>query len=376
MQYRLNDRARPRRERTRFASGYSANVALIVALAFPGSAFADYCQMYSGVNQTGSSYKVNLPGVEGTYSPVWWGTSSRRAIGEELNYSGSPVYKNMESVRIRAMDTGVRFYAYTGDNMDGVFQVVGCSKGHTCTWTFGSMKNRARSFNCQRDLDSWVVIPTVDIADTITQELDAEIPKSSKIDNSTIKYGRLGWTNYRSRCERLGIGCGGTWQDKYRDTLEFTAKLGLDPHPAWWYKQYDAWITFWLRPELFGGQKEFRIEETWYRIKVESGAISQLIADGLEAGIQPLFDGNEDLGDAITDRIWDEVIAQAGDLADWAMRNNLRIYPDYGCSSADFDDNALRWPGVAYSSYLQDYPCGYGMTWNDYPPVLNLIKSL
>lgn len=347
----------------------------ITALPAVGLA-ADYCRIYSGSNQSGASHLVNLPAVDATHSTVWWSTSSRRAIGDELDYAGGPVYENAESLRIRAFDSDVAFYAYTGDNMDGVFQVVRCSQGHTCNWTFGSMKNRVRSFNCQRDLDG-VEIPTADIADTLTAQLDNEIPQSGKIDNSTIKYGRLGWTNVRARCERTGVGCGGNWKHKYKDTLEYIGKLGLDPHPAWWFKQYDAWLTFWLNPELFGGNREFRIEETWYHIKVESGAVDNQILDGLEGGIQPLFDGSRDLGAEITQQIWDAVLEQTGSLpwANLVMRANRRIYPDYACAADDFDDHRLTWPGFGYSAYLQSHPCGYGMAWNVYAPVLNLIKG-
>lgn len=334
---------------------------------------ADYCRMYSNLNQTGATHTVTLPAVTDTHSPVSWSTSSRRAIGEELD-GNSAAYESMESIRIRAVDSAVFFIGYNGDNMDGLFQVVECSKGSTCDWNFGWLKNQLRSFNCQRDLPG-ATIPTRDIADAITSELDSQIP-GGQIETSTIKYGRIYWTNVRARCERTGVGCGNAWQDKYKDVLEYKGKLGLEPKPAWWYKQYDAWFTFWMNPTVSGANKAFSIEETWWQLEVEEGVVQNQLLDGLKDGvIDALYGGAQDLGDTITDEIAAAVLAAAGHPV-WAaaiMNNNLRIYPSYNCSQ--FADHKPKWPGFSYSNNLQNQPCGYGMPVYAYAPVLGLVKG-
>jgi len=384
----MSDRIDHAEDRTIRPTSRSRLLGAVTALALvpfaPGGAgAADSCRIYSGSNQSGSSQVYDLPGIDDTYSPVWWSTSSRRAIGEELDVPGSAVYENAESIRLVAGDTAVSFVAYTGNNMDGVFQVVHCDEGHTCNWTFGSMKNQLRSFDCQRDL-AGPEIPTVSIADGLTEQIHANLQAKDDIDTTQTKYGRLAWTNVRARCERTGVGCGGTWQDKYKDVLEYVGKFGIEPHPAGWYKQYDVWFTFWMNPELFGSNHEFRVEETFYQIKVEEGVVQQQLLDKLENGIQPLFDGAQDLGEQVTASIWDAVIQKAHEesptlnaeaLAAIVMRGNQRIYPHYACAAGDFSDNRPESPGFTYSAYLQGNPCGYGMPTYAYPPLLNLVKS-
>jgi hypothetical protein len=352
----------------------SLALVLTTAVLEPGRAHAaDYCRIYSGPDQTGSSHLVDLPGLQETYSPVGWSTSSRRAIGEELHVTDGAVWRNAESLRIVAVDSAVSFFGYTGDNMDGVFQVVRCAKGNTCNWTFGSMRNEMRSFDCQRDLGG-VVIPTVDIADNVTEQLDDQAEANSQIETSDLKYGRIAWTNVRARCERTGVGCGNTWEEKYKDTLEYVGKLGVEPHPAELLKQYDVWITFWLNPEVAGSPQQFRIDETWWKLDIEEGTAADELLAGFEDAIDPLFNESGDLGDQITQSIHDAIIDTLGPiLGNSAIRNAKRIYPDYACGASDFAQHRPHWPGYSYSSYLQSAPCGYGMPTYAYPPVLKLV---
>lgn len=343
---------------------------LAVALCSAASWAGDSCRLYSSLNSAGGSQTWDLPGVSETYSPAWWSTSSRRAIGSELAAS---VYDNAESVRIEAFDSNVELYVFTGDAMDGIFQRIFCEQGNVCTWNFGSMRNQVRSMSCQRDFGLPLEIPTRDIADAITEGLDSELPTSSSINNSWIRYGQLQWTNVRSRCEREDVGCGGNWEDKYKDTLEYRGKFELDINN--WVSHYDARFRFWINPVVRTASHTLKFEETYFKITVESGLISQTIADGLADGIQPLFNGEQDLGDSITEQVHAAIEDVAGFFAPVIINGNERLYVAFQCNGAKTTENTPQYPDYTYTAYNLSTPCGYGMPVKAYAPIIRLLKA-
>jgi len=348
-------------------------VVLICAAFFPSAAFAvDYCRVYSGPSQSGAGYNVNLPALSDTYDPNWYGASSRRRTGAEANSSW---YKNGESLKIRAMDSDVVFYAYTGRWMDGDFQAVRCKEGNVCTWNYGWMRNQMRSFNCQRELNSFFEIPTNEIADEITLTIDSELPKDGNIKNAWIRHGRMFWTNVRSRCERTNVGCKNGWEQKYDDILEFNYKGEVDV--KWIAKHYDVWIDFWFEPQLIGRDDEFHVDETYWRIRVEGGLVSNKVLNGVAGEVQPLFDGgSDDIGETVTDTIYDGLVAQAGVFADAFWKNNRRVEMTYRCSAEDVEDHLLRFPGTDYSDGVFSAPCGSRTPVGRFAPIVRVLKSL
>ncbi len=343
------------------------------ALAAHTAHAADYCRVYSGNHQTGTSYDVDLPAVDATYSPLWYGSSSRRRTGAEKS---SIWYENGESIRIRAMESDVVFYAYDDDWMNGDFQAVRCKKGNTCIWNYGWMRNQMRSFNCQREF-SGGQIPTNEIADELTIQLDTELPKSSNIKNSWIRYGKLFWTNVRSRCERKDVGCSAGWDRKYNDILEYNFKAELDVKPA--IKHYDVWIDFWFHPQIVGTNKELHIDETYWRVSVESGVLHNALQDGIADEIKKLFDGgSDDVGEQVTDAIWDAVLDAVGGnqaFANLFMRANNRIEMTYDCKASAVEDHLVSWPGSDYSAAMLSNPCGARTPVSRFAPQMRLVKG-
>ncbi len=346
--------------------------------SYLGLARADSCRVYSGTNQTGASYLATLPDVDTTHSTAWYGSSSVRRNGPMLDVAGNAVFDNGESVTITASESDVVFYVYDGPQMDGRFQAVRCEQGNTCNWTFGWMKNQMRSFVCQRELVG-PELPTAPIADDLTQELDAELPTSSDINNSTIRYGRISWTNVESRCARKGVGCSDSWQGRYTDVLEYGFRTTLDINN--WVDDYVAWIEFWLQPQSSGGDlDELRIEETWWRVDVDDGVLSNTIRDGIANKVDDLFvEGSDDLGSQVTDGVWAAVLEESGDnifLARLFMRGTQRIEFTYSCDPDDAHLHTVNHPADAYSASVLDNACGVGQQAGDFAPLLRLVKSL
>jgi hypothetical protein len=158
-----------------------AVLTLAVAAGFASTAVAkDNCRIYSGINQTGQSKQYDLPDAGDTFDVKSYGASSVRRPGSMLK-SDAAVYKNGESIRITAQDSPVVLFTFMGDNFDDKFQAVTCPEGNICNWTYGSMRNKIRSFTCQRDypldenrpLDALYnhEIPTASIAEKIALKL-------------------------------------------------------------------------------------------------------------------------------------------------------------------------------------------------------------
>ncbi|MFZ5442386.1 MAG: hypothetical protein ACOZQL_20420 [Myxococcota bacterium] len=336
-------------------------------------ALADTCRLYAGPDQSGDSKSYPLPGVWETLSPVSWSTSSRRALSGELPAS---VRDNTESVRIEAHDSSIELFLFSGDNMDGTFERLGCSLGHVCNLPVTTLANKVRSINCQRDnRPASTQLPLPEIANQLTIQLDAEMPKSSKIADSFIRYGQLLWTNVRARCERDGVGCGAGWEFKYKDVLEYRGKFSLVLNPPWLTREYDVWFRFWIDPELTGPTRALRLEETWYKITVEPGLLAQQISDGLESGIDGLFDGEQDLGDQLTTGLYDAVDAMAdGGVADQFLSGLDRLVPRFDCSASSFDMNTPLWPGHTYTAANQSNPCQSALPAASYAPRLRLLR--
>jgi hypothetical protein len=249
---------KPTRGRSKAAKCLKITLSTLILLAGVSAAHADYCRTYSGEYSIGTATSFYLPAVVATSNPNWWGSSSIRRSANGLTEGGA-VYENVESIRIVASNSAVAFYAYSGDYMDGDVQVIRCGKGGVCTWTYGWMKNNLRSFVCQREPGA-PELPTAPLGDGIAEELHAEIEASSKINDSPLRYGRIWWTNALSRCEREGI-CNDLPNPGYNDLLEFNYQAELDINN--WVPHKDAWIDFWLHPQVFGGNDELRFDETY-----------------------------------------------------------------------------------------------------------------
>ncbi len=330
------------------------------------SASADYCRIFSGLNQTGGQYTTALPAHEDTFSPDWWGSSSRRRGG--TGASGT-WFENGESVRIRAVNSTVVFYVYDGSRMDGDFQAVRCPKGQVCTWNFTWMRNNMRSFNCQREEGTgYWKIPTNTFADTMTPDIDDELKANDDIKDSWVRYGRMFWTNAWSRCSRRGVGCAGGSERKYRDVLEYTYSGELDlpviiPHR-------DVWISFWFHPQLKGAQKKFHLDESFYQVSVEKGWFHANLVNGLVSAISKKFNGGaDDVGEQISAAI-------EGSVPNILLQNRDRIEMTYDCSANSVGDHLVNDPSSPYSQTMLASPCSARTPVYDFAPQIQLVNGL
>lgn len=346
---------------------------LMLGAASAASA-ADFCRFFSDEHQQGAEATYHLPSVAESSGSSWYAASGIRRSANSLASDG-PVYSNAESVRVVARDSAVQLYTFAGEHFDGEVEVLRCDRGETCAWTFGWMKNKARSFICQREHEvGQMLLPTSPIANRMTRELDAQLEASSKIEDAATRWGRMRWTTALKRCEDFSM----CWPDDavlpYHDEIQFSFKSELDPD--WQVREYNVWIDFWLRPRVKGTGNPFLISESAWRFSVEDGPAQGKIVDKLHQQIDKVFPA---LGETITQGIWDSVLAAVGGnqaLADLVMKNNERIVLTYTCDGPRMSEIFVEHLGASLDAEQRRDPCGRRVDSSLLSPHIQLVKNV
>lgn len=348
----------------------------IIASVSPASA-TDYCQFYSNDDYTGSSKTFNLP-QSGSLSGQNWGATSIRGIGKsELT---SVVYENAESVRIRALDSDVVLYVFNGEHFDGEFQVLRASRGKEIKWRYGSMRNKIRSFICQRDdfipanlsgLTEFMknsLLPSYFIADPITAKIHEAVRSqkdrfyNGKID---LKYGRLSWSTRYNTCREIDCASPKTSQDKYRDYLKYsykaTGRLKADG------KNYDMYITLWFQPKLKNGSLSFT-EKAW-KVDVSKWIWHKRISDGIASAVKSQYEGS---GQELTNGFNETIRKTLGNTTgNTIITNNKRLVFSHPCN---YYVQRVGYPGHTYTSFQIEEFCGGSTPVSVAAPGIRLLK--
>jgi hypothetical protein len=337
-------------------------------------ASADNCQYFADKDQEGTYTIFPLPAVAESSGTAWYAASSIRRTKNNLPANG-PTYGDAESIKIVAKDSDVRLYTFTGDYFDGDVNVHTCEQGHTCSWNFGWMANKAHSFICQREHEvGKMLLPTSPIGNDMAKMLDDKLESSSKIEDSATRYGRMHWSTGLTRCEGFNLCGPDDTQLAYHDELMFSFKSELDPE--WSIKEYNVWVDFWLRPRVKGTKNPLLVSESAWHYQVESGIHSDKIADGLESNIKKVF---PTLGETITDGIWAAVkkaVSNVQLLADAFMQNNERIVFTYACHGSHVDEVFVKNLGTSLTAEQRDVPCSHRLDSALLSPHIQLVKNV
>lgn len=352
-------------------------VLLLLPLGAQRAEAADYCRFYSNSSYDGSVATYTLPD-ERFGKP--YGAVSLRRTGAQLKDGPPAVYRNAESVRIRASESDIVLYVFEGDDFDGKFQAVRCGRGKTCRWRYGSMRNRIRSFICQRDdfvstasLDELLenqLLPSYLLADPITAEIHDGVRTQRRRflrDRIDLKHGRLFWSSSHDLCRtvRCVDGGEGEWRRKYRDYLRYSyeasGRLRLDGI------RYTIRIDLWIEPVLVDGRLEFH--ERHWRVKVTGGAYAYRIRREIGKQVKARFPG---LGADITSSLRRALRDVAGAEATHRLfSNNRRLVFSHPCN---YYVQRVGYPGHTYSSFEVHNFCGGQTPAYAAAPGLRLLK--
>jgi len=246
------------------------------ALLLPtASVAADYCAI-SGV---GTFFPPNT--VTSTFSSNSWANSSARRVSSDLSSTA------MTGIEIRAVDSPVTLYVYSGSELDGDVSAVHCDQGLVCTahWsaTIGSV-------NCQRDFGHksvgtmWDLMqnPILPIGDAVTPlagQLESAAEANYWVEDLKDTRVNFRWRNGRDFDSAFGFTT--SWGRRYDDHLHLRLDATIDPN--WWAADYDVSIDYWMGPVLDGDSLEL-----WWAgtsINVEEGTLQGLIAETFESEI-------------------------------------------------------------------------------------------
>ena len=351
--------------------------------AVASSALAqDRCEFFSDLDQQGARVSYNLPDANLATQP--WSNLSRRFEGANLKVHAPAIYRNLESVRITARDSGVTLYVYDGDNFDGNFQAVRIDRGTVGTWNFGSMKNKVRSIICQRDerlpastdifaaitgLQDNHMIPTSILANALTAAVHDAVRTQrgrfydGKID---IVQGRLSWATGHELCRSVScVSIPDAWRRKYWDFLRFSYKgrgrLKADG------KNYTMSIDIWIEPFLDNGNLRFRVDAT--KVDVSDWIWHRLIRDKLRAEVdrvRPTIGPQLELGlrTAVRDALGEDGVDLLG--------GNDRLVFSYACNSVL---DRVGYPNYNYSSFQVANICGGTTPESVVSPGLRLLRE-
>lgn len=362
-----SDRARSGVAAARWVRGWVACVAALAPLVISGQASADHCAFFANDNFSGPNATYDIPN-SGSHSGYSWGPTGVRRVGSHLNSSGNPIYDNLESVEIRAQDSDVSLYVFEGAHMDGVFQAVRCRQGNTCRWRFGSMKNKTKSFICQRDdfvdtsnalgavaaVMSNSLIPSYLFADPMTAVIHEGVRTQrtrfygNEID---LRRGRMSWSTSYNLCRIINCASLGDdeFRRRYRDYLQYSyrarGRLKADA------RNYDMDIDLWLQPRLVSGQLSF--QERGWRVRVSSGIWSNFIRDQIADQVREQYQG---LGARITNDVTSMVRGLLGtNVGNTILRNNTRLVFSHPCQ---YFLQRVGNPDHTYTSFQIENICG------------------
>ncbi len=340
----------------------------------------DFCRFYSGNEWNGTSKNYPLAS-SGSLSGYNWGATSFRRTGKELKNTNSIVYKNAESVRIKAQKSDVVLYVFTGEHFDGKFQALRVKKGSSnFKWKFGSMRNKIRSFICQRDkfippsasaVSAFLnnhILPMSFIADSITAMVHERVKKEKKRFYSiSLKRGRISWSTRYNICRE--INCSGdenlTGRRKFKDYLKFSyksrGKLKADG------AKYDINVTLWFQPVLDHGELEFR--QRGWKVKVSKHIWHKKIRDKVSASIRKEYDT---FGKTLTNKVQKKIKDLLGNSTGGSLiKNNRQLLITHPCI---YQVQRVGYADYTFSSSQIDNFCAGGTPTAVAAPAIRLLK--
>jgi len=204
-----------------------------------------------------------------------WANTSRRS--NEWEWSGTNLAGTKKvGVTIRAKQSDVKLYLYTGKHYDEEMTVLNCKKGKTCRFRNIDMHRGLRAFNCQRENTASAALATVDIPmkeimEGVSTGLDEKIKGKARRYYPMIT--SLTWVNAQKRCLHgtLGMGVnnkpgckpqdnfegkgynGVDGQNKYRDEFLITKKIHFKPKDKYGFidvPMFDISLYIWVQPVL------------------------------------------------------------------------------------------------------------------------------
>lgn len=359
-------------------------IVVTLSIGYASVAFSqDRCEFFSDKNQKGAKVSYNLPNANVADQP--WSNISRRFEGANLKKYAPAIYKNLESVRITAMDSDVTLYVYDGDNFDGRFQAVRFSRGGTHIWNFGTMRNRVRSIICQRDarlpanqgviallggFQNNHLIPTSLLADSITATVhDAVKAERKRFYNHRldIKQGRIIWETGHELCRAVKcVNISKAWRRKYWDYLRYSYKangrLKADG------KNYTISIDIWIEPFL-DNNGNLRFKGDAFKVSVSKWIWHKRIRKAVENDVKKMFPSIGQTVDAGLRTALRNAIGQDGvDLLD----GNDRLVFSYSCNSSL---DRVGYPNYNYSTFQVGNICGGTTPDSVVAPGLRLLRE-
>jgi len=252
----------------------------------------DYCK----VDFAGGPYITYLPWtVEGSYSGNAWGNSSARRV--DLPSHG------MQGFHLRAVDSPVALYVYTGDDFTGSVAALYCAQGYEC---YGSWNVSIESFSCQREFahkglgDAALQMsnPVIDTSEFVAPISEAFVDQVAA-DPGIEQYENMGtdlrWTTIHTYEKTHGMSP--SWSDRYADLLQIHKAFNVNPDVEWWEEfvvwTYDVEVDIFMAPVLDDEELHF-----WWAgtdIWVEEGNAKEQLSADLGEGLaafdsQAMFD--------------------------------------------------------------------------------------
>jgi len=295
------------------------------ALAMPALA-GDFCT----VEYATDTVTYNLPSVESTFSTNDWANTSARRVEENLPST------ILDAYHIRAMDSPVALYAYTGDDFNGDVGGVFCPAGYEC---WGSASNLSvGSLMCQREFahkadgGGWApienpLIPTADMITPLAEGFQEEI-ESGDVDAYYDSITDIRWTTGHTYklSERQSV----TWGDRYNDMIHIHKEFHIDPDLPWIVDWATATnhveVDIYMGPVLDDGALKFWWADT--DVEVTSGSFENSVEDAIEEGLAG-WDSQAALDDGIRKAVGAAVIESFGHDPDDFSDDTLVYYGDY-----------------------------------------------
>lgn len=388
----------------RFKQFLTAIALLFTFTAANSASAADWCEVYSEAF-TGSQHQTSLP--EANFNNDEWSNFSVRRVADELKIYN--VFHNVSSAKIRAYDSDVTLYAFTGDNFDGKVSPLHCEKGRVCTRQFGSeMNNNIGSFICQREYrripkgdslqKAWIAAnnPEFPMAE-LAQEIWDGTMKSmgdADMDNRSHRYTNVTWDTAYGRSTTMGDAK--SWTQKYIDLIQIENRFAGKPKYTGYTRQIRT--RTWIRPELVNRAFELNIYGTpyakaWCPNHTESQKINGRIEEEFRDGIVATMtndknnNGINDMTESFRDTI-KEVVGMAmcpaqnqtcmesanvknAAAAVWGNKTALNI----GHLPTNNELMDLEYNGLGENSMTDQHmsnPAGYGFDVTAFAPIIRL----
>ena len=268
------------------------------------AAHADHCRLSQTTPIVDAlSHTYTLPAVDRAYGDSWGNTSVRR---DKSRMSSQPFNGSLRRVEIRAVESAVAFYAYTGNEFDGKVHATYCPKGQTCSVTWQGQVG-LDSFICQREFADKAnptsvdelgnpSLPLAQVVEEFGDGFDEEVESSDQVEAYVDLDTAIRW---RSRVTtRRFLGGTTTWSDRYRDDLVFYKKFLMQIAGL---STYVVDVKIFINPSV--ASQRFAFDYLGHHVSIPSGFLAHLASSNLSQQID---------GPALEDRLNYGIRVEAG----------------------------------------------------------------